>query len=262
MTYEIRTADLWPDADFEMRAQEGEADGGLVIEGYALKFGVPSLPLQFPGVNRNRPFVEILEPTSATRSFNAEPDLTLRYNHNLLGLPMAGTKAPGPIGRMELRLDKVGLWQRSVVRDNANNRPAYDAVKDQLVRGMSFRFDRPKDNVRNDGTYPTENVDAYGTVAVRRIHELRLSRELSLTESPAYPDTAAFARALADEIDADPDDLAGAFRVLREPETKLTPAQRDLIVAVVNAHAERPVLTTEVLAKNNSRREALNKLAR
>jgi HK97 family phage prohead protease len=255
MTYEIRTADLWP-VDMEMRAVKDETDG-LVIEGYALKFNVPSLPLQFPGFNRGRAFVEILEPTSVTRSFNASPDLTLRYQHDMTTLPLARTKSK----TMTLTLTEVGLHQRSVLPNNEWGRPVYDAVDRRDVDGMSFRFDRPVDNIRTDGTYPLENVEGYGEIPVRRIRELRLHKEISITDSPAYPDTTVYARMLAADIDADPDELAGAFRVLRDQEAKLTPIQRDLIVAAVNAHADRPVLPTEVVAKNNSRREALNKLA-
>lgn len=254
MTYEIRSADLWP-VDFEMRALDGE--NGLVIEGYAAKFGAPSLPLSFPGVNRGRPFIEILEESAFTRSVAAGPDLTLRYQHNMTSLPLARTKA----GTMDISIDAVGLKQRSTLPDNEWGRPVYDAVKRRDIDGMSFRFDRAQDNVRSDGSFPVESVDGYGRVPVRRIRELRLDKELSLTDIPAFPDTSVYARALAETIEADPDDLADAFAALRDEEKKLTPEQRDLIVAAVNSHTDGRVVPAQVITNIAQRRERIARLA-
>lgn len=254
MTYEIRTADLWPDVDYEMRAVGDDA--GLVIEGYAAKFNSPSAVLAFPQLNRGRPFVEILEGSAFTRTVNSKPDLTLRYQHNMSALPLARTKS----GTMTISLDAVGLKQRATLPDNEWGRPVYDAVKRGDIDGMSFRFTKAQDNVRSDGTFPTEAMGGM-SVGVRRIHDLKLDKELSITDVPAYPDTAVYARALADEIDADPDELAQAFTTLREQEARLTPSQRDLIVAAVNAHTDAPVISVESARKQAQMRERLQRLA-
>lgn len=254
MVYEVRTADLWPDVDYEMRAVDGAE--GLVIEGYAAKFNVASAVLAFPQLNRGKPFIEFLEDTAFTRSVNANPDLTLRYQHNLSALPLARTKS----GTMAIGLDAVGLRQRSTLPNNEWGRPVYDAVQRGDIDGMSFRFTKALDNVRRDGTYPSESIGGM-SVGVRRIKELKLDKELSITDMPAYPDTAVYARALAEEIEADPDELAGAFATLRDSESKLTSDQRDLIVAAVNAHTDAPVIEAAVIAKQARMRERLERLA-
>lgn len=254
MTAEVRTAELWP-VDYEMRAVE--ADGGLVIEGYAAKFGVPSVPLAFPGVNRGRPFVEVLESSVFTRTINANPDLTLRYQHNMMLLPLGRTKA----GTMSVSVDDVGLFQRTTLPDNEWGRPVYDAIRRRDIDGMSFRFTKPKDNVRSDGTYPVEVLPDGSKFPVRRIREARLEKELSITDLPAYPDTSVYARMLAEEIDADPDELADAFSTLRDPAARLSPDQRDLLVAAVNAHTDAPVIDVATVHKQAQMRERLDRLA-
>jgi hypothetical protein len=48
-------------------------------------------------------------------------------------------------------------------------------------------------------------------------------------------------RELAEALDAAPDDLAAAFKVLREADGKLTPDQHDLLLRAINTKYDLPV---------------------
>lgn len=228
--YEIRTADLWPDADFEMRA----SGDGLTLTGYAAVFNVPSLPMSFPTVGGGRRFREIIHPGAFTRSLNAKPDVTLRFQHDLTSLPLARTKA----GTMDLSEDGRGLFVQASLPDNEWGRPVRDAIARGDISGMSFRFDKPTDKWE-------QTADGWE----RHLTEVRLGIEVSVTDIPAYPDTTVAVRHLAEAADLEPDDLAEAFRVLRDPEAKLTREQRNLLMAVINARTDEPFVGERLARK-------------
>jgi HK97 family phage prohead protease len=220
--YEIRTAEMWPDADYEMRA----APDGLTLEGYAAVFGKPSLPLAFANVAGGKRFREIIHPGAFTKTLAELPDVTLRYQHNLTTLPLGRTRA----GTLALSEDDHGLAVQASLPDNEWGRPIRDAVARGDVSGMSFRFAKVIDKWTQDpdGTH------------VRHLHEVRLGPEVSITDYPAYPDTSAAVRHLAAEVDADPDDLADAFRALRDPDAKLSAEQHALLMSLINARVDVP----------------------
>lgn len=255
MTYEVRTAEMWPDADPEMRATRDD-DGVLRFEGYAAVFGRPSRPLRFPDLNRGRPFVEFFEAGSYTKTISEAPDVTLRYQHNMLSLPLARTKA----GTMTLEVRDYGLHSSGTLPDSEWGRSVHTALGRRDIDGMSVRFQAIQDNARA-GEFPTEVMPDGSRIAVRRIYEARLGPEISFTDIPAYPDTTAVVRMLADEAGVDPDDLADAFGALREPDGRLSPAQRDLIVSIVNAHTDAPVMDAADVHKLALMRERMARLA-
>lgn len=255
MTYEVRTAEMWPDTDNEMRATVDD-DGTLRFEGYAAVFARPSRPLRFPELNRGRPFVEFFEPGSYNRTIKADPDVSLRYQHNMLALPLARTKA----GTMELEVRDYGLHASGTLPPSEWGRSVHTAIGRRDIDGMSVRFQAVRDNARG-GEFPAETLPDGTRMAVRRVYEARLGPEISFTDIPAYPDTTAAVRMLADEAGVDPDELAEAFAILREPEAKLTPAQRDLIVTTTNAHTDAPVIDASAAQKMAQKRERLARLA-
>lgn len=228
MTYEIRTADMWPEADYEMRA----TSEGLTFEGYAAVFNLPSLPLSFPNVNGGRQFREVIKPGAFTKTLAENPDVSLRYQHNMTTLPLGRTKA----GTLALAQDDRGLRVQATLPDNEWGRPIRDAVARGDVSGMSFRFAKVLDK-----------FSAGATGTQRDLLEVKLGPEVSVTDYPAYPDTVAMVRHLADEIDADPDELVEAFTVLRDPDAKLTSPQRDLLVRTINARTDVAVLDSKLV---------------
>jgi len=217
MDYEIRTAEMWPEADYEMRA----AGEGLELTGYAAVFNLPSLPMSFANVGGGKRFREIIHPGAFARSLNAKPDVTLRYQHSLTTLPLGRTKS----GTLELAEDEHGLRVRADLPDNEWGRPIRDAVIRGDISGMSFRFSKVLEKWEDD---------------TRHLLEVRLGPEVSITDYPAYPDTSVSVRHLAEVTEVEPDALAEAFRVLRDPEAKLTAEQHDLLQTVVNACTDEP----------------------
>lgn len=241
MTYEIRTADLWPDADYEMRA----SSDGFTFEGYAAVYDRPSVAMAFPGVGGGKRFREVIHPGAFSKTLAELPDVTLRHNHNLSGLPLARTKA----GTMTLSEDERGLKVAATLPDNELGRPVRDAIARGDISGMSFRFQKVIDKFEktNDGI-------------TRHLHEVKLGPEVSIADFPAYPDTIATVRALAEEADVDPDELVEALTALK-PEARLTPSQHDALVAVINAHSDAPVLEAAEAHKLAQMRDRLARLA-
>lgn len=241
MDYEIRTADLWPDVDFELRA----ASDGLTFDGYAAVYDKPSALLAFPAVNGGRPFREMIAPGAFTKTLSELPDVTLRYQHNMMTPPLARTKA----GTMTLSEDARGLRVQAMLPDNEWGRPFRDAIARGDISGMSFRFRAARDDWNRAADVP-----------MRLLREVRLGPEVSVTDMPAYPDTVATVRALAAEADVDPEELIAAFAALR-PEAKLSNEHRKALISVIDKHTDAPVVDAAELQKRSRQRERLAALA-
>jgi len=242
MTYEIRTADLWPDADYELRA----TPEGLTFEGYAAVFDLPSRRMAFREVRSGAPFREVIHQGAFTKTLSERPNVTLRYQHNLTALPLASTRA----GTMELTEDARGLRVRATLPDNEWGRPVRDAVARGDIGGMSFRFKA----ARQDWGKDEEGGN------LRHLISVALDKEVRVTEFPAYPDTIATVRELAEDADVDPEALIGALQSLK-PEARLTGEHRDALLAVINKHSDAPVVDLAAAQKQSQMRERLARLA-
>ena len=215
--FEVRGTDLWPDEGFELRA----TGNGLSIDGYAALYGVPSLPI--PGGPRGS-FVETIRQGAFTDSLNRKPDITLRYQHNMASLPLARTSS----GTLNIDEDARGLHVTGELPDNEIGRPVRDAIRRKDISGMSFRF-----------RVPSKAGEKWSSdFAKRELISVQLGAEVSVVDFPAYPDTNVLVRSLAEEANVEPDELAEVFDVLRDPEAKLTPPQRDLLYTVVGTKTE------------------------
>ncbi|HEY6013832.1 MAG TPA: HK97 family phage prohead protease [Candidatus Limnocylindrales bacterium] len=224
--FEVRGTDLWPDADFELRA-EGD---GLSLTGYAALYGVPSLPI--PGGPRGA-FTETIRQGAFARTLSRKPDVTLRYQHNLTSLPLARTKA----GTMSLAEDERGLRVAASLPDNEIGRPVRDAIRRGDISGMSFRF-----------RVPSKAGEAWSADYTKReLLDIALGAEVSVVDFPAYPDTSVFVRHLAEAAEVPTDDLAAAFAVLRDADARLSPEQRDLLYAAVGAKTDAPYLPPKLV---------------
>lgn len=219
--FEVRGTDLWPDAELEVRA----IGDGLEFEGYAAPFERPSLPI--PGGPRG-PFVETIQRGAFTRTLARNPDIVLSYQHNLTTLPLGRTRA----GTLTLTADDYGLLARGTLPDNEIGRPVRDAIRRRDVSGMSIRFRVPsKAGERWSADYAT-----------RDLLDVALGPEISIVAFPAYPDTTATVRHLAEAAELPVDDLAAAFDALRDPDARLTDEQRDLLMAAINAKTDEPYI--------------------
>lgn len=259
MDFNVRSGDLWIDNPLQVRTEDG---GGLTLDGFALRFGAHSLPLHPMQIAepesraafakfRAARFREVAHEGSTKRTLNANPDLTLRYQHNMLTLPLGRTTA----GTMSVTEEGGGLRVQASLPDNEWGRPVRDSVNRGDITGMSVRFG----SVEED--WKTETLADGWKGPVRHLHQIRLGGEISLVDFPAFPATSAAMRALADELDVEPDELDAAFAVLREPDAKLSPEQKVLLVAAVNARTDEPLIDKGTVEKLASMRERLDSLA-
>jgi HK97 family phage prohead protease len=217
--YEVRGTDLWPEEDMELRA----VGDGLTFEGYAAVFDKPSIPI--PGGPRG-PFIETIRQGAFSRTLARNPDIVLSYQHNLMTLPLGRTRS----GTLSLAEDSHGLLAKGTLPDNEVGRPVRDAIRRGDVSGMSIRFRVPsKAGEKWSADYSS-----------RELLEVALGPELSIVNFPAYPDTTAAVRHLAEAADLPPDELAEAFAVLRDPEARLSPEQGSLLYAAIAPKVEKP----------------------
>jgi HK97 family phage prohead protease len=218
----------------------------MTFDGYAAVFDVPSNRMSFPQVRAGVPFREIIRPGAFSKTLAEKANVTLRYQHNMFALPLASTRA----GTMEIAEDAHGLRVRATLPDNEWGRPVRDAIARGDIAGMSYRFK----SVRQE--WATEADGSH----IRNLVAIALDKEVSVTEFPAFPDTIATVRALAEDADVDPEALIGALQSLK-PDARLAPEQRAALLTVINKHSDAPVIDASEAQKMAQMRERLARLA-
>lgn len=256
MDYEVRSSEAWEDARFII-AEDGN---GFTMDGPMALYGVPSRTLSerdLMGGSRaqlarfgKRTFREVIEPGAFRKTLSESPDIVLHYQHDERSLPLGRTKA----GTLRLTEEQGMVRSQADLPDNEWGRPVRDAVKRGDIGGISFRMGKVLER------WGDETLQDGYRGPVRHLLEVQLNREVSLVTFPGY-DTPASVRALAEEAEVEPDELAAAFAVLRSPEEKLTPAQRDLLVTTLNARTDAPVVDASAAQKLAQMRERLAALA-
>lgn len=235
--YEVRSSDLWEESRFVI-----EGDGtGFTMDGPMALYGSASRllsELDLGSQSRaqlgkfgSRTFREVIEPGSFSRSLNAAPDIVLHYQHDERSLPLGRTKA----GTLRLIDQADQVRTQADLPDNEWGRPVRDAVKRGDIGGISFRMGKVVDSWGRE-----KLADGYDG-PVRRLHEIQLRREVSLVTFPGY-DTPASVRELAEAADIEPDKLAEAFNLLRQPDAKLTDEQHHLLQAAIASKVDAPYL--------------------
>lgn len=215
---EIRVAaDVWPDADLEIRA----ASDGLNFRGYAAVFDSRSEDLGG--------FTETIAPGAFTRTLaergrSKKNPIKMFLNHDW-NVVLASTYGKEPT--LRLTEDERGLFVDADLPDNEWGRPVRDAVIRGDISTMSFGF-----NVSDD-EWDDDHTD-------RRVTEVKLWEVSPITAWPAYPATSASVRRLAELAGTVPDDLEDAVRVLFS-EDMLDDDQHELILRAVNARYHSPV---------------------
>jgi len=216
---EYRVAsDVWPDADFEIRA----TTDGLNFRGYAAVFDSESEDL---GGFRETMAPGSFTKTLAERGRSKKSPVKMFLNHDW-NVVLASTYGKTPTLRLEE--DERGLLVDADLPDNEWGRPVRDAVVRGDISSMSFGFNVTKDEYNEDRTQ-------------RRVTEVKLWEVSPVTAWPAYPATSASVRRLAELAGADDDELEDAVRVLFS-EDQLDEAQHELLLRAVNARSTAPVI--------------------
>lgn len=232
--FKVRTTAMWEDDNSGIRSlSEGD---GMTLTGYVAVFGRMSKPLRFPNLNRGKPFREVIEPGAFNRTLSNGRDVALLWQHDPFQLPLGSTKA----GTMSLVPDAVGLGIRAALPDNEHGRPFRDAVARRDVTGMSFRMQQSVDNARADGTFPIETLPDGTSAHVRRIREVKLMPEVSITNTPAYEDAVATIRSIAEDVGVDADELEAAMSAFESG--ALTIRQRDIITEAATKRAAAAIV--------------------
>jgi len=227
---EIRVStEAWPTEDLEFRA-DGD---GMTFRGYAAVFGKPSDDLGG--------FRETIRPGAFAKTLKEKRAIKMFWNHNT-DIPLGSTRSG-----LVLSEDDKGLLAEGRLPDTTAGRDMSVLIRDGIVDSMSFGFQTVKDSWSDD----QKNRD---------LIEARLFEVSPVTAWPAYPQTSASVRDLAAEIEAEPDTLAEAFRVLREPEGRLDDEQHRLLVTLLNARHASAVMPV-TLAKWRERLASLESAA-
>lgn len=187
------------------------ADGGdgLTLSGYAAVFNSPTRIDSWEGE-----FDEVIAPGAFKRTIRSgTPVMQFDHgNHPLIGsLPIANIK--------RLREDARGLYVEANVFDNWMTQPLRDAIREQAISGMSFRFSVVKDD--------------WQPGAGKNDPQLRTLREVKLYELgpvvfPAYAETSvalrSLQRALPDLTIGTPEPPAAPTALATDPPQEVDPA--------------------------------------
>jgi len=160
----------------------GANGDGLTFEGYAAVFNTPT---RIAGQTED--FDEQIAPTAFDRTLAAGfPKLMFEHGRH----PLIGTMPLGKITRAEP--DSHGVFISGRLTDNWLIQPVRDAVREQAIDGMSFRF-----TVDEDGGEMW--MDRAGDVALRTLTSISVP-ELGPVVFPAYEPTTASVRSLLDKL--------------------------------------------------------------
>lgn len=172
---------------FELR----NGGDGLTLAGYAAVFNSPTRIDSWEGR-----FDEVIARGAFAKTINARERVVVQFEHGKH--PFFGSM---PLGRIEqMREDDHGLYVEVRLSDNWFTQPIRDAIADEAVTGMSFRFSVPE-----GGDEWRQGDD----VQQRTIREVKLY-ELGPVVFPAYSDTTVGVRsALALVDDATRSQLLG-----------------------------------------------------
>ena len=197
--------EAWPEEDFEVRTND---DGTRTFSGYAAVFNKWSEDLGG--------FRERIEPGAFTRTLATNGNRVRMFlNHNWDVL-LATTKA----GTLRLMEDHKGLLVSADLPDTTAGRDLAALLERGDVDSMSFGFQ----SVKDDWTSETE----------RTLREVRLYEVSPVTAWPAYPQTSAFVRTLAEHTGEAEAALADAFRALVDPGT-LSDEHKSVLLRAINA---------------------------
>lgn len=187
--------DLLRSAPFQLLRADGDgedADDGRTLSGYAAVFGEPTEIDSWEGT-----FIETIR-TGAFRKTIRETTPVMQFDHGRH--PLIGSIPIGAIS--DLREDDQGLFVEARITDNWLMQPIRDAIAEQTVNGMSFRFEVVREEWRDNAGKLVKPEELYDLLwmpgdrgpLTRELIELKC-RELGPVVFPAYAGTSVSVRA-------------------------------------------------------------------
>jgi len=189
------------DAKFAVK----EEDGKRYIEGYAVRFGVPTKNPRpdfrngkffYYQVDSNA-FTEVMAKVEAR-----EEDVALLYNHDD-ALVMASTNS----GSLSFSVDEYGVFFKAEIADVSYADDVYKLIQRGDLSQMSFRATFKRDDL--------EEIEGSDGSPIRLIKNVERFMEVSVVLFPAFPETMAIA---ANEEESSEEDVE-----TEEPEVKDEP---------------------------------------
>lgn len=183
---ELRTVEV-PVHDLQIR-ESGSGDGSRVVEGYASVFDTETT--LYEGMRYR--WTETIARGAFDSVLAKAPDVHLNLGHDM-NRAIARTKAPGPIGKLELSVDDTGL--KFYARLNPDD-PDVQALASKMDLGImdqcSFAF-----RVKSSGITNVTTTDADGfTTDADTITEISELYDVCVCAQGAYPTTSAALRTL------------------------------------------------------------------
>lgn len=187
------TRDLERSAPFQLLRADGETEGdGRTLSGYAALFGTPTEINSWEGN-----FTETIR-KGAFRKTIREQTPVMQFDHGRH--PLIGSIPIGAIS--DLREDDQGLYVEGRITDNWLMQPIRDAIAEQTVNGMSFRFEVVREEWRDVNGKLVKPEEVYDLLWMpgdrgplqRELIELKC-RELGPVVFPAYVGTSVSVRA-------------------------------------------------------------------
>jgi HK97 family phage prohead protease len=185
--------DLMRSAPFQLQRADGEEEGdGRTLSGYAALFGEPTEINSWEGH-----FTETIR-KGAFRKTIRENTPVMQFDHGRH--PLIGSIPIGAIS--DLREDDQGLYVEGRITDNWLMQPIRDAIAEQTVNGMSFRFEVVREEWRDVNGKLVKPEEVYDLLWMpgdrgplqRELIELKC-RELGPVVFPAYVGTSVSVRA-------------------------------------------------------------------
>lgn len=189
----------------EANVTPGEGEG--VIDALPVVFNSYSVPIYDWMVEEE--FREIILPNALDETDLS--DVLLLVNHDEMMIPLARTREGGNdgLGVLKLEITDKGLHINTKldIENSIQAREIYTAVKNGIMRGMSFCFYLKEGDSR---FYRDEN-----DILIHEISKIRAITEVSIVTYPAYPSTEVSTRQKR-SLENDKKELDNFFRRERE----------------------------------------------
>lgn len=152
------------------------------VEGYAIVFGVPSVPLYDDGTETLR---EVIAPEAVTRELLDASDIKLTMFHNreiILGRSRNGS------GTLAYDIDERGVRFSCELPDTANGNEALSAVRRGDISGCSFAFSCAYSDPQCVTVERSTRADG-GTDITATVRAISKIYDFTLAADPAYEQT-------------------------------------------------------------------------